>query len=287
MPKERDDLRLARLGMEMDHLKMFAGWLHEPHGIVLVTGPTGSGKSTTLYAALEEINDRVQKIITVEDPVEYVVPGVTQIQTHAEIGYDFARALRAILRQDPDIIMIGEIRDRETAEIAVQSALTGHLVLSTLHTNDAVSAFARLTDMGVESFLLASAVRAVMAQRLVRKLCEKCSIPTAPPDALRQLVDAIAARQPSLFGSPENWRSPKGCPNCNSTGYRGRVGIYEMIEVSGDLQESIMRHDSSSRLVEISRRSYYRNLREDGLLKARTGITSVEEVLRVSGLSGD
>ena len=180
LPKEREGLRLDRLGMLPDHLRRMRAWVSEPHGIILVTGPTGSGKSTTLYGALEEINDGVRKLISVEDPVEYQVPNITQVQVHADIGLTFAAALRSILRQDPDVIMIGEIRDLETAEIAVQSSLTGHLVLSTLHTNDAVSAFTRLIDMGVEPFLVASPVRGVQAQRLVRRLCAHCAEPYEP-----------------------------------------------------------------------------------------------------------
>ena len=194
LAKERDELALKNLGMAPDHLGMFRGWMHASNGIVLVTGPTGSGKSTTLSAALEEVDDGIKKIITVEDPVEYQMPSITQIQTHAEIGYTFARALRAILRQDPDVIMIGEMRDLETAEIAIRSALTGHLVLSTVHTNDAIASFTRLVDMGVEPFLVAAPVRGVQAQRLVRKVC------TALRDArstrrcsMRDQLDAPAA----------------------------------------------------------------------------------------------
>ncbi len=207
LPKERQDLSLDRLGFSPRDIVMFRTlWAREPHGIVLVTGPTGSGKSTTLYATLEEMNQRDRKMITVEDPVEYEVAGVTQIQANAEIGYTFARALRAILRQDPDVIMIGEIRDLETAEIAVQSALTGHLVLSTLHTNDAVSAFTRLIDMGVEPFLVATSVRAVQAQRLVRRVCPHCSVPTEVLPSIGHLVERLA--EP---GTAANWRRPVGC----------------------------------------------------------------------------
>ena len=181
LAKERDELVLDNLGMEADHLALFRSWFQASNGIVLVTGPTGSGKSTTLAAALQEIDDGIKKIITVEDPVEHQMPSITQIQTHAEIGFTFARALRAILRQDPDVIMIGEIRDLETAEIAIRSAMTGHIVLSTVHTNDALSSFTRLIDMGVEPFLVAAPVRGVQAQRLVRRACGRCAQPAAPP----------------------------------------------------------------------------------------------------------
>lgn len=279
LPKERQDLSLERLGLSARDLKLFRGWAREPHGIVLVTGPTGSGKSTTLYAVLEEMNQRDRKMITVEDPVEYQVGGVTQIQANADIGYTFARALRAILRQDPDVIMIGEIRDLETAEIAVQSALTGHLVLSTLHTNDAVSAFTRLIDMGVEPFLVASSVRAVQAQRLVRRLCPKCSVPDGPP--LAAIVASIAPWFEA--DAPAGWRRAVGCPTCQGTGYLGRLGIYELVDVSPAMQELVMQSATSERMREQADREGARTLRLDGLLKARQGLTTVEEVARVTG----
>lgn len=283
LPKERGNLNLEWLGMEQDHHQQFAAWAKEPHGIVLVTGPTGSGKSTTLYAALDAANDRTKKIITVEDPVEFKLPGITQIQTHAEIGYTFARALRSILRQDPDVIMIGEIRDLETAEIAVQSSLTGHLVLSTLHTNDALSAFTRLMDMGVEPFLTASSVRAVQAQRLVRRLCEKCARPSQPPAIIQQLGQDLRQRHATMLGDTPDWREPVGCPVCHGSGYRGRIGIYELVEVDAAIQDAVMRRATAGELVEVARRGGYRSLREDGLIKAWKGLTSVDEVLRVTG----
>jgi len=285
LPKERTDLNLNSMGMEADHLQQFTRWVNEPHGILLVTGPTGSGKSTTLYAALEKANDRTRKIITVEDPVEYKMPGITQIQTQSDIGYTFSRALRAILRQDPDIIMIGEIRDLETAEIAVQSALTGHMVLSTLHTNDSLSAFTRLLDMGVEPFLVASAVRAVQAQRLVRKLCDKCATPDTPAPSLLATIERIKADTPKLFEGQARWRVARGCPECRGSGYRGRLGIYEFLEVTPQIQEAIMHQESAAEMLKIAQRQGYRNLREDGLIKAWRGLTSVDEVLRVTGLS--
>lgn len=285
LPKERADLNLDAMGMEPDHLAQFTRWINEPHGILLVTGPTGSGKSTTLYAGLEKANDRSRKIITVEDPVEYKMGGITQIQTQSDIGYTFARALRAILRQDPDIIMIGEIRDLETAEIAVQSALTGHMVLSTLHTNDSLSAFTRLLDMGVEPFLVASAVRAVQAQRLVRRLCPACAVPATPPQSLLDTVADIEARAPQLFADAPRWHVAKGCPQCRGSGYRGRLGIFEFLEVTPEVQDAIMRQQSAPELLRIAQTQGYRSLREDGLIKARRGLTSTDEVLRVTGLS--
>ena len=285
LPKERADLRLDRLGMEADHLAQFMRWVHEPNGIILVTGPTGSGKSTTLYAALGAANDHTKKIITVEDPVEYKMGNITQIQTHSEIGYNFARALRAILRQDPDIIMIGEIRDAETAEIAIQSALTGHMVFSTLHTNDAVSAFTRLLDMGLEPFLVASSVRAVQAQRLVRKLCERCARPKSLSPTVEELVGELRERFPEHLSGPSVWREPVGCPDCRGTGYRGRLGIYELVAVSPEVQHAVIQRAPAAEIIDIARREGYRSLREDGLIKARRGLTSVDEILRVSGLS--
>lgn len=285
LPKNRADFHLERLGMEPDHLQQFLRWAREPHGIVLVTGPTGSGKSTTLYAALAEVNDRQSKIITVEDPVEYRMRGVTQIQTQAEIGYTFGRALRAILRQDPDIIMIGEIRDLETAEIAVQSALTGHMVFSTLHTNDCIAAFTRLIDMGVEPFLVASSVRAVEAQRLVRRLCTECSQPALLPAALEAVMDDLRTRFPKLLSGESNFKAAGGCPACQHSGYRGRLGVYELVEVTAELQSAIMQRLPAHELTALARTQGYRNLREDAMIKAWRGQTSMDEVLRVTGLS--
>ncbi len=276
LPKERADLALANLGMEPDHLELMHGWAREAHGIVLVTGPTGSGKSTTLYSMLTAANDGNRKMITVEDPVEFQLQGITQIQARADIGYNFARALRAILRQDPDVIMIGEIRDLETAEIAIQAALTGHLVLSTLHTNDAASAFTRLINMGIEPFLAAAPVRGLQAQRLVRVLCSACREPgTVPPEILTELA-ALPA-----WNGHGNWFHPRGCPACQGTGYKGRIGIYELIPVDEEMQALVARNVSQDQLKAHVRAAGWRSLRDDGLLKASRGITSVEEVMRV------
>ncbi|ALG67265.1 GspE/PulE family protein [Beggiatoa leptomitoformis] len=280
LPKERQTSRLDRLGFATDHLQLFKQWIGEPHGIILVTGPTGSGKSTTLYAALDEVNDRSQKIITVEDPVEYQLKGVTQVQAHSDIGYTFASALRAILRQDPDIIMIGEIRDRETAEIAIQASLTGHMVLSTLHTNDAVSAFTRLVDMGVEPFLVATSLRAVQAQRLVRRLCSHCAKPTKPLMAVLERLNEIIP--PYLATQSANWLEAVGCTHCQGTGYQGRVGIYELVYITPELQTLVLNRAPVSELRRLASRQGFRNLREDGWLKAYQGMTSIEEVLRVT-----
>jgi general secretion pathway protein E len=281
LPKERKELGLEKLGFESDHLAMMKEWTAEANGIVLVTGPTGSGKSTTLYAALAAANDGLKKIITVEDPVEFQLPAITQIQAHPDIGLTFANALRSILRQDPDVIMIGEIRDLETAEIAVQAALTGHLVLSTLHTNDAISAFTRLIDMGVEPFLVATPIRAVQAQRLVRRLCTQCSRPHAVPATIE--AEAAAFAYKVLPGIAPRWMEAVGCAHCMNTGYRGRLGIYEMVPVSEAMQHLIVSGASVNDMKKLAREEGHRFLRDDGLLKAWQGLTTVEEVLRVAG----
>lgn len=277
LAKERDELALKNLGMEADHLAMFRSWMHASNGVVLVTGPTGSGKSTTLSAALEETDDGIKKIITVEDPVEYQMPNITQIQTHAEIGYTFARALRAILRQDPDVIMIGEIRDLETAEIAIRSALTGHLVLSTVHTNDAISSFTRLIDMGVEPFLVAAPVRGVQAQRLVRKACARCSTRIDPPAPIRAQLDRLP---PRLVG--DQWVRVEGCDACRHTGYRGRTGIYELAPMSDEMQDRIVAGAGLADLKKLAAAQGHRTLMQDGLIKASHGHTTVEEVSRLT-----
>lgn len=278
LAQERGDLSLANLGMAPDHLQLFRGWLATSNGIALVTGPTGSGKSTTLAAALEEVDDGVKKIITVEDPVEYQMPSITQIQVHAEIGYTFATALRHILRQDPDVIMIGEMRDLETSEIAIRSALTGHVVLSTLHTNDAVSSFTRLIDMGVEPFLVAAPTRGVQAQRLVRQACPKCATPTRPSALVEDLLSGVPA---DLAGG--QWLRTEGCPACQHTGFRGRLGIYELVPMSQEMQEMIV---SGAHLNDLRRFAHkeqgHRTLLQDGLLKASHGTTTTEEVLRLT-----
>jgi len=283
LPKEQGKkFSLDALGMQNDHRALFEAWIHEPHGIVLVTGPTGSGKSTTLYTALSIANDRTSKIISVEDPVEFKLGGVTQIQIQSEIGYTFSSALRSILRHDPDIIMIGEMRDLETAQIAVQASLTGHMVFSTLHTNDAASAFNRLVDMGVEPFLVASSLRGVVAQRLVRRLCDECS-ESIPADELTLLMkQSVKPEWGALYGNSD-WHRAKGCARCNHTGYRGRVGIYEFLPVDESLQAAILHNQVSVSNLSEGVRAMYRSLQEDGLIKAYQGITTVEEVLRVSG----
>lgn len=265
--------QLADLGMDGSIQTEFSTCLGEPHGILLVTGPTGSGKSTTLYSALQTMDAQHRNIVTVEDPVEYDLPGIAQLQVNPRIDLSFARALRAILRQDPDVIMIGEIRDLETAQIAVQASLTGHLVLATLHTNDAVSAVTRLVDMGIEPFLLASSLRGVLAQRLVRKLCPSC----------REVV-AVDAKFGAFFEEelPATLWQANGCPECARTGFSGRTGIYELMVVDESLQRLIHNAQDEAALRLHARRSGSRSLRADGMRLLRAGMTSVEELLRVT-----
>lgn len=281
--QDRKPYHLADLGMMPDHAELFNRWIKMPNGIVLVTGPTGSGKTTTLYTALDIGNDGLNKIITVEDPVEYRLKDITQIQVNADIGFTFAAALRSILRHDPDVVLIGEIRDQETAAIAVQSALTGHLVFSTLHTNSAAGAVTRLVDMGIEPFLLGSSLKGVMAQRLVRCLCEHCAEPAvAHQETHRLLLDGVKQWSDILVPMP-NLRRPVGCRQCNQTGFSGRVAIYELFEVDETLQHQILTHASETDMLKHLRSNNIRSLRDDGMLKVWQGITTVEEVLSLAG----
>ena len=274
LDKQAGRLDLTRLGMDDATLAHMDKLILEPHGIVLVTGPTGSGKTTTLYAALSRLDATELNIMTVEDPIEYDLDGISQTQVNTRIEMSFARALRTILRQDPDVVMIGEIRDLETAQIAVQASLTGHLVFATLHTNDAVSAVTRLVDMGVEPFLLASSLIGVVAQRLVRRLCLECRKPFA--------ADAAQLRALGLAPTDGTLYSAQGCAACNRSGYRGRTGIYELLTVDDDLRRLI--HDRASeqalRTYVISRGM--RTLRDDGMRWAGQGVISLEEVVRVT-----
>ena len=268
---------LEQMGFAHDSLTRFNELLARPHGIVLVTGPTGSGKTTTLYAALSKLDSDSQKIITVEDPVEYQLQGINQIQVHPQIGLSFANALRSILRQDPDIIMIGEMRDGETAQIAVQSALTGHLVLSTLHTNTAAGAIIRMKDMGVESYLITSAVNGVLAQRLVRTLCGHCKQPYQPTPELRKssgLERYLADGAPIYNAS--------GCEHCRGAGYQGRTGIHEMLVLDEALRRAVLDGKDAGTLNAIATRAGMLSLYEDGLRKVTAGVTSLDELLRVT-----
>ncbi len=259
---------LYRLGFDKQMLERMEHFTSLPHGIFLVTGPTGSGKSTTLYSALKRINQTDKKIITIEDPVEYQMEGINQIHVNTQIGLTFAAGLRHIVRQDPDVIMVGEIRDRETADIAIRAALTGHFVYSTLHTNDAPSAITRLTDMGVENYLITSSVVAVLAQRLVRVICPSCKREDGPriaPD-----------------GETVQTYRGAGCERCFGTGYTGRVGIFEMMELNDEIRKLIMANADAAEITEAARRNGMRNLREDGWLKVRSGVTTADEVMRVT-----
>jgi general secretion pathway protein E len=271
-------LDFNRLGFEEDTLKVFLDVLLEPHGILLVTGPTGSGKTTTLYTALDRLNKPDVKILTVEDPVEYQMPGINQIQVKPQIDLTFANALRSIVRQDPDVIMIGEIRDLETAQIAVQSALTGHLVLSTVHTNDAPSTVNRLLDMGVEDYLLTSTVIGILAQRLVRTLCPRCKEPYV---ALPELVEEMDLRKYARNGRITLYHA-KGCKECANTGYIGRISIMEMLPMTDPLRSLVMRHAASTDLRAEAIKGGMVSMYEDGVRKAVAGVTTFEEVLRVT-----
>ncbi len=274
LDKQAGRLDLEHLGMASDTREVMDRLIQKPHGIILVTGPTGSGKTTTLYAALERLNNKRRNIMTVEDPIEYYLDGIGQTQVNTKVEMSFARGLRAILRQDPDVVMVGEIRDLETAEIAVQASLTGHLVFSTLHTNSAVGAVTRLRDMGVEPFLLSSSLIGVLAQRLVRVLCDSCREPYTASAADCEVLGVDAASPPTLYRAV-------GCPHCNQLGYRGRTGIYELIEVDDDLRTMI--HDGSSEhRLEAHARQHSRSMRQDGWRRVLAGETTMEEVLRVS-----
>ncbi len=274
LDKQAGNIRLESLGMSEADLKVLRKLIYQPYGILLVTGPTGSGKSTTLYASLLEINDRSRNILTVEDPIEYNLPGIGQTQVNTKVDMTFARGLRAILRQDPDVVMIGEIRDLETAEIAVQASLTGHMVLSTLHTNTAVGAITRLMDMGIEPFLISSSLVGVIAQRLVRVLCEDCKEATVASEEHCEFMQQDPANPPTIY-------RPTGCEKCNQLGYRGRIGIYELIEVTDDVRALI--HKRAGELeLELETRKRSPSIHADGVDKILRGITSVEEVLRVT-----
>ncbi len=268
-------LQLEQLNMPEKVHHWFKESLQRPHGIILVTGPTGSGKTTSLYAGLTHINDRSRNILTIEDPVEYLLPGIGQTQVNTKVDMTFARGLRAILRQDPDVVMIGEIRDQETAAIAVQASLTGHLVLSTLHTNTAIGAITRLKDMGVEPFLLASSLEVVMAQRLVRKLCSHCKAPHTPTDAQRDLL-SIPEDTPIY--------QAVGCEQCKHSGYKGRAAIYELIPVDATLRQYIHEGAGEQEMLSYAR-EFSPSLMDDGRRRVLSGETSLEEVLRVTAVS--
>jgi type II secretory ATPase GspE/PulE/Tfp pilus assembly ATPase PilB-like protein len=283
--RERLTFDIMKLGMESDHAKTIIDLIARPYGILLVTGPTGSGKTTSLYSMLTRLNNTDRKIITVEDPVEYQIEGINQIQVKSDIGLTFASALRSILRHDPDVIMVGEIRDRETAEISIHSALTGHLVLSTLHTNDSPSSLFRMMEMGLEDYLLNAAVIGVIAQRIIRKNCSRCSEAHSVSDDvikefhLREIRDAHR----HLLDGGMDFKKGKGCPACAGTGYKGRMSIFECFDYTDDLKEIFLKNHSLEAMRAALREGYaFRTLREDGMLKVMRGVTTIEEILRVS-----
>lgn len=278
LDKENTVLDFVALGFEGRHLTQFLEVLAQPHGIILITGPTGSGKSTTMYAALKQLNTSERKIITVEDPVEYQMEGINQIQAKPQIGLTFASALRSIVRQDPDVIMIGEMRDLETARIAVQSALTGHLVLSTLHTNDAAGGVTRLLDMGLEEYLLTSTVNGILAQRLVRQLCPHCKMPYNPPE---ELITELRLRRFAAHGNITFYK-PVGCNYCNGVGYRGRFAIIEFLPMTDPIRKLIMAHEEAGAIQRLAIAEGMQTLYENGLTKVIKGITTLDEVLRVT-----
>ncbi len=277
LDKSSIQLDIPRLGFYADDLEMVSKIINYPDGIFLVTGPTGSGKTTSLYAFLNTINTTARKLITVEDPIEYQLPGINQVQVDRHVDMTFAAALRSMLRQAPNIIMVGEIRDLETAEIAINAALTGHLVFSTLHTNDAPGAVTRLVDMGVKPFLVATALRAVMAQRLLRRVCQECAEPYTPSAAEKRILglsDEYLANHQFVKG--------KGCRHCGYTGYKGRVGIYEIFLVTEDISQLIFANETSGTLRSFARRNGMRSLRDDAIRKAEAGISTLEEVIFVT-----
>jgi len=271
------ELNLTSLGFDESVLGPFRTLLTQPHGIVLVTGPTGSGKTTTLYSALSEINTSDKKILTIEDPVEYHLQGINQVQVKPQIGLTFAGALRSFLRHDPDIIMIGEIRDLETAQIAVQAALTGHLILSTLHTNDAATAVTRLLDMGVEDYLLTSTINGIAGQRLLRKLCSACSEPYEP---IPELVSRLKLER-LTGGEPIVLRRAVGCPLCHHTGYRGRTSIVEVLAASDGIRQAVLKNADGNHIMKIALEEGMQTMASHGLKKAIAGVTTIDEVLRV------
>ena len=273
LDQQAGNLRFEDLGMSKTVLSGVQSLIKQPHGIILVTGPTGSGKTTTLYAALQALNNQARNIMTVEDPIEYSLPGIGQTQVNSKVSMTFAKGFRAILRQDPDVVMIGEIRDFETAQIAVEASLTGHLVLSTLHTNTAVGAVSRLKDMGVEPYLLSSSLVGILAQRLVRKLCLSCKTTKVPDATERAFLGSQSSNIEQLYVAV-------GCANCRHTGYKGRVGLYELVLVTPELQ-TLIHNQASEQELSTCARQHTHAIQSDGLEKVQAGITTLEEVIRV------
>jgi type II secretory ATPase GspE/PulE/Tfp pilus assembly ATPase PilB-like protein len=278
LPKSQMFFSLEELGLPNACLKSVEKLIKKPHGIILVTGPTGHGKTTTLYACLSKINSRDKKIITVEDPIEYQIKGINQVPVHSKIGMTFANGLRSILRQDPDIIMVGEIRDQETAEIAIRASMTGHLVFSTLHTNDSAGAVTRLIDMGIELYLVSSSIEAILAQRLVRLVCPRCRVEDKNPPL-------SSFEKGGCKGDLKDiriYRAGMGCEECRHTGYKGRTGIYELLLLDEDIRKLVLEKTSAGNIRKLALKKGLRTLRNDGLEKVKAGLTTIEEVLRVT-----
>ena len=278
--KDAKLLDFARIGMSPDHRAGIEALLREPHGILIVTGPTGSGKTTTLATAIGMLNEPTRKIVTVEDPIEYQIAGIHQTQVKPSIGLTFASALRSFLRHDPDVIMVGEMRDTETAQIGIQAALTGHLVLTTLHTNSACDAVVRLADMGIEPFLIAASLRGVLGQRLVRRLCERCKAPDPKAD---EIVTGLCAKNGLAAPAERAFHRAVGCPACGQTGYRGRVGVFEVLRVDAPIRKLVGAKAEGPRIEAQAREAGFTTMLEDGFAKAGRGQTSVEDVLRTVG----
>ncbi len=274
LDKQKSTLPLPALGFSEENLSRYRDCIRQPYGMILHCGPTGSGKSMTLYSALNEINTPDIVIRTAEDPIEYTLPGLNQMQMHRQIGLTFASALRAFLRQDPDIILVGEIRDKETAGIAVEAALTGHLLISTLHTNDAPGTVARLVDMGVEPFMISSSLLCVCAQRLMRRVCKQCRVPYTPEGREKEIMEKAIGWSGQIFK-----HNPKGCPKCGGSGYKGRVGIHELMVTNEELAEAINKEMESSELKKIAMRAGMKTLHQDSLLKVKEGLATIEEAI--------
>ena len=274
LDKQKSTLPLPALGFSEENLIKYRECIRQPYGMILHCGPTGSGKSMTLYSALNEVNTSDVVIRTAEDPIEYTLPGLNQMQMHRQIGLTFASALRSFLRQDPDIILVGEIRDKETAGIAVEAALTGHLLLSTLHTNDAPTTISRLTEMGVETFMISSSLLCVCAQRLLRRVCKQCRVPHQPEGREKEIIEKAIGWSGQIFRA-----NPKGCAKCGGNGYRGRVGIHELMVSNEELVEAINKQVESAELKKIAMRNGMKSLHQDSVLKVKEGLTTLEEAI--------
>jgi type IV pilus assembly protein PilB len=274
LDKQKSTLPLTALGFSEENLAKYRECIRQPYGMILHCGPTGSGKSMTLYSAMNEINTPDIVIRTAEDPIEYTLPGLNQMQMHRQIGLTFASALRAFLRQDPDVILVGEIRDKETAGIAVEAALTGHLLISTLHTNDAPTTVSRLTEMGVETFMISSSLLCVCAQRLMRRVCKQCRVPHQPEGREREILEKGLGWSGQIFRP-----HPRGCPKCNNSGYKGRVGIHELMVSNEELIEGINKELDSAELKKIAMRGGMKTLHQDSLLKVKEGLSTLEEAI--------